>query len=144
VFFALCDAGSPLLRAGGKGPFEKRRRTRGLRELARETLNDSGYKVLLASDGQHALEEFRRCPGIDLALLDVVLPKLSGPQVYGRLQESNPNLPVIFATGYSPDLILLQKVQQQGLPVLQNPYSSKDLLRKVRKTLDNRVPVAQD
>jgi two-component system, cell cycle sensor histidine kinase and response regulator CckA len=116
----------------------------GLRALAHETLTGLGYKVLLAADGQQALQEFERCPELDLALLDVVLPKLSGPEVYARLQEVNPNLPVIFATGYSPDLDLLQRVQQQGLPVLQKPYSSKDLLRKVRQTLDSRAHVAHD
>ena len=110
-----------------------------LRQLAQETLTALGYNVLLAADGQQALQEFQRSPGTNLVLLDVVLPKLSGPEVYAKLQETHPSLPVIFATGYSPDLAVIQKVQQQGFPVLQKPYSSRSLARAVRKTLDSQV-----
>jgi CheY-like chemotaxis protein len=87
---------------------------------------------VLAADGEQALQEFRsHRDHIDLALLDVVLPKLSGPEVYARICKEKPNLPVVFATGYSPDIALLQKVQQQGLFVLQKPYSPRDLARTV-------------
>lgn len=117
----------------------------GLRQLAQETLTRLGYNVLLAADGLQALQKFRQSPEIHVALLDVVLPKLSGPEVYAKLQETHPSLPVIFATGYSPDLALIQKVQQQGFPVLQKPYSSRSLARTVRKTLDSQArPVSSD
>jgi signal transduction histidine kinase/CheY-like chemotaxis protein len=111
----------------------------GLRLLAYETLVNLGYQVLLASDGESAMREFRaHRDRIDLALLDVVLPKLSGPEVYARICEEKPDLPVVFATGYSPDIALLQKVQEKGLPVLQKPYSPRDLARTVREALDRR------
>jgi two-component system, cell cycle sensor histidine kinase and response regulator CckA len=111
----------------------------GLRQLAHETLVGLGYQVLLASDGEQAVGQFRaHRDKIDLALLDVVLPKLSGPEVYARICEEKPDLPVVFATGYSPDIDLLQKVQEKGLPVLQKPYTPRDLARKVRETLDRR------
>jgi two-component system cell cycle sensor histidine kinase/response regulator CckA len=115
----------------------------GLRQLAQETLVGLGYEVVLATDGEQALQEFRsHRDRIDLALLDVVLPKFSGPEIYARIHEEKPDLPVVFATGYSPDLALLQKVQQQGLPVLQKPYSPRDLARKVREALDRRPHLA--
>jgi two-component system cell cycle sensor histidine kinase/response regulator CckA len=111
----------------------------GLRELAYETLVNLGYQVLLASDGDEAVRKFRaHRDEIGLALLDVVLPTLSGPEIYARISEEKPDLPVVFATGYSPDIALLQKVQAKGLPVLQKPYSPRDLARKVRETLDRR------
>lgn len=114
----------------------------GLRELALETLTRLGYQVVLAADGEEALEQFRiHRNRLDLAVLDVVLPKLSGPEVYSRIHSEKPDLPVIFATGYSPDIALLQEVQQQGLPLLQKPYSPRDLARKVREALDQHVPV---
>ena len=65
-----------------------------------------------------------------------MLPKVAGPEVYARLQKQRPDLPVIFATGYSADLGLLQSVMERGLPVLQKPYSPRDLGRKVREALD--------
>jgi two-component system cell cycle sensor histidine kinase/response regulator CckA len=73
----------------------------------------------------------------------VVLPKLSGPQSYARICQIKAGVPVIFATGYSADIAALQKAQQQGLPMLQKPYSPRNLARKIRETLDQRqlVPV---
>jgi PAS domain S-box-containing protein len=112
----------------------------GLRQLALETLTNLGYQVVLAVDGEQAVQEFHaHRDRIDLAVLDVVLPKLSGPEAYARICAEKPDLPAIFATGYSPDIALLHKVQQQGLPVLQKPYAPRDLARKVRETLDHRA-----
>ena len=111
----------------------------GLRELAYETLANLGYEVLLASDGEEAVQIFQaHRDELDLALLDVMLPKLNGPEIYARIHDEKPDLPVVFATGYSPDMALLQKVQEKSLPVLQKPYSPRDLARKVRETLDRR------
>jgi two-component system cell cycle sensor histidine kinase/response regulator CckA len=111
----------------------------GLRELAYETLVNLGYKVLLAADGEEAMRIFQaHRDEIDLAVFDVVLPKLSGPEIYARIHSEKPDLPMVFATGYSPDIALLQKVQEKSLPMLQKPYSPRDLARKVRETLDRR------
>jgi two-component system cell cycle sensor histidine kinase/response regulator CckA len=116
----------------------------GLRELAFETLTNLGYKVVLACDGEQALQEFQvRRDQIDLLLLDVVLPKISGPHVYSLVSEIKPGVPVIFATGYSADIASLQQARQQGLPMLSKPYSPRNLARKIRDTLDQRLPVAQ-
>ncbi len=111
----------------------------GLRELAYETLAGLGYRVLIASDGEEAVQMFQaHRDEINLVLLDVMLPKLNGPEIYARIHDEKPDLPVIFATGYSPDMALLQKVQEKNLPMLQKPYSPRDLARKVRETLDRR------
>lgn len=110
----------------------------GLRQLATETLSRLGYNVIAAADGEQALSEFGRHQDvIHLALLDLILPRLNGPEIYDRICSVRPDLPVVFATGYSADFALLQKIQQQGLPVLQKPYTARDLARKVREALDN-------
>lgn len=116
----------------------------GLRHLAVETLSGLGYEVLVANDGEQALAEFQRNRSrISLILLDVVMPRLSGPELYERICADSPGFPVVFATGYSPDIALLQKVQAKGLPILQKPYAPRDLARKIRETLDlHRQPVA--
>ena len=114
-----------------------------LRELAFETLTNLGYKVVVAADGEQAVKEFAKCPEkFDLVVLDVVLPKLSGPQSYARICEIKPDVPVIFATGYTADVAALQKAQQQGLPMLQKPYSPRNLARKIRETLDHQHSVS--
>jgi len=108
----------------------------GLREIARQTLSQLGYHVLVAVDGEEAVEMFRiHHATIDLVLLDVVLPKLSGPEAYSCMNKERPGLPVLFTTGYSPDTSMLRSVQQQELPLLQKPYTPRDLARKVREAL---------
>lgn len=110
----------------------------GLRQLAFETLTHLGYHVLLASDGEQAISEFiLNRNHVDLALLDVVMPKLSGPEVYARICAEKAGVPVIFATGYSADISVLQKAQQLGLPIIQKPYSTRNLARKIREALDH-------
>jgi len=112
----------------------------GLRQLAYETLTNLGYRVLLAADGERALEEFQKAPGrIHLALLDVVLPKMSGPEICARMREKRPGMPVIFVTGYGADKSTLQQTRQEGLAVLQKPYAARDLARTIRDTLDQRA-----
>ncbi|HEX4004255.1 MAG TPA: response regulator [Candidatus Acidoferrales bacterium] len=134
---ALADNNKPM--DGGSETLLVAEDHEGLRQLAYETLVNLGYTVLLAANGEEAVAQFgAHREEIDLALLDVVLPKLSGPEVYARISEGKPDLPIVFATGYSPDLALLQKVQQKGLPVLQKPYSPRDLAHKVREALDRR------
>jgi len=112
----------------------------GLRHLAVEVLTNLGYRVLAASDGEQALQEFsKHQSNLNLVILDVMLPKRSGPEIYARISAKSPDLPVIFATGYSADLAMLREVQQRGLPVLQKPYAPRVLARKVRETLDQHA-----
>lgn len=112
----------------------------GLRQLATETLTKLGYNVIAAADGADAVRAFRaHGDQIHLALLDVVLPKLNGTEIYSHMSAENPEIPVIFATGYSADFALLHKVQQQRLPILQKPYTARELARKVRETLDRHA-----
>jgi len=111
----------------------------GLRELARETLANLGYDILLASDGEEAVRVFQaNRERIDLLLLDVVLPKINGPEAYARISAEKEDVPVIFATGYSPEMELLHNAQERGLTILQKPYVPRELARRVRETLDRQ------
>ena len=120
-----------------------------LRQVAHETLAGLGYQVILAVDGEDAIHKFSaNSRRIDLALLDVMLPKLSGTEVFARIRKENPELPVILATGYSPDIAQLDRVRKHGLPILQKPFSPNELARRVREALDRRqelvLPLASD
>ncbi|HUJ41833.1 MAG TPA: PAS domain S-box protein [Candidatus Acidoferrales bacterium] len=111
----------------------------GLRELVRESLQGLGYQVLAANDGQEALDLFRRHAGkVDLLVLDVVMPRLRGPDVYQRIRELNPLIPVLFCTGYNPDSAQGEALSSH--PVLQKPYPALELARAVRQLLDQRGP----
>jgi two-component system, cell cycle sensor histidine kinase and response regulator CckA len=111
----------------------------GLRELARETLANLGYEILIACDGEEAVRLFQaNRDRVDLLLLDVVMPKVNGPEAYARISAEKVGVAVIFATGYSPEMALLQNAQERGLTILQKPYLPQDLARRVRETLDRQ------
>jgi two-component system, cell cycle sensor histidine kinase and response regulator CckA len=113
----------------------------GLRELAQETLEALGYHVVLATNGTEAVEHFKANPDqIDLAILDVVMPGLSGPDAYSEMSVIRPNLGVVFATGYTAEAASLASLVEKGATVLQKPYSAKSLGQAIRKGLESRQP----
>ena len=92
------------------------------------------------ANGEEAVKEFHAHRSeIALVLLDVVLPKLSGPNVYAHINAESPDIPVVFVTGYSADTEILRTVREKGLPFLQKPYSPRDLAQKIRDTLDRNA-----
>ncbi|MBI3668844.1 MAG: PAS domain S-box protein [Acidobacteria bacterium] len=110
----------------------------GVREMARMTLESLGYRLLLAANGAEALVLFLAQPdSIALVVLDVVMPKLAGPDAYLKMCETKPGLPVIFTSGYSAEMHSLSAVLQQGAAALQKPYGPSLLGRRVREILDH-------
>ena len=108
-----------------------------LRELARHTLASHGYRVIFASNGLEALRLFEaNSKEIRLALLDVVMPVLSGPDAYSQMCTIKPDLRVIFTTGYTAESASLNHKIEEGAVFLQKPYSPQTLARAIRSTLD--------
>jgi len=108
-----------------------------LRELARHTLASFGYRVIFAHNGLEALRLFEaNSTEIRLALLDVVMPLLSGPDAYSQMCAIKPGLPVIFTTGYTAESASLNHKIEKGAVFLQKPYSPQTLARAIRSTLD--------
>jgi len=115
----------------------------GLREAAQEMLQRLGYRVILASNGAEATELFKANFGkIDLVILDIVMPHLSGPAVYSQMAAIQPELRAVFATGYTAETASLNSTLEKGVPILQKPYSIKNLGQIVRSTLDRARPVS--
>lgn len=74
----------------------------GILELTREVLEEAGFEVVAAADGQEAWEAFQAAPEVwDLALLDLVMPRLHGAELAFRIQALRPDLPILFMSGYS-------------------------------------------
>ena len=114
-----------------------------IREMARQSLLQLGYKVLSAGDGEEAMrlvEQERPA----LAVLDVIMPKLGGTAVATQLKERFPDLPVIFTSGYSQDganlPIGIGPTGTGRMRYLQKPYSPSALSKLVRNVLDIDVP----
>jgi PAS domain S-box-containing protein len=108
-----------------------------IRGLAEKILTSHGYKVLIACNGEEAVELFRQHgKGIAIAVLDVVMPKKGGKQAYDEMVATDPGLKVLFLSGYSADAIHDSFVLISGIPFLQKPFGPGDLARKIREVLD--------
>ena len=109
-----------------------------LRTLIREVLELYGYRVLDAPSGAAALEVVSQ-PGthVDLLLTDVIMPGMNGRELADQLAARQPDLKVVFASGYTADALTRYGVEQ-GSGYLQKPFSPKVLAMKVREVLDSR------
>ena len=97
-----------------------------------------GYDVILTEDGHEALELFEQHRGkIALALLDVVMPGAGGREVYERIRVLDPNLPVLFSSGYSSTSIHKQQILERRMELIEKPYEMRELLHRIREMLDS-------
>jgi len=109
----------------------------GIREMAQSVLKAKGYHVLVAHDGEEAIEVLTAHRGlISLVILDVIMPRRSGPEVFAAIKAIQPGVAVIFATGYSNETASLADLVERGVAVLRKPYSPSMLSRRVREVLD--------
>ena len=109
-----------------------------IRGLAERILTGFGYTVLVARNGEEAIEMFRRKKEIVLAVLDVVMPRKGGKEAFEAMRKENPNLKVIFMSGYSANAFHESFILTAGVPFLQKPFSPTILARKVREVLDGK------
>jgi two-component system cell cycle sensor histidine kinase/response regulator CckA len=108
-----------------------------VRHLAEHTLISNGYRVLIACDGQEAVDIFRRHgKEIAIVVLDMVMPNKGGKQAYDEMIATIPGLKAIFMSGYSANAIHDSFVLHPGIPFLQKPFGPSDLARMVREVLD--------
>jgi CheY-like chemotaxis protein len=106
--------------------------------LGRQILERAGYTVFTARDGEEAVEVFKQHDGkMNLLLFDVIMPQLDGHKAYERIREMQPDIPVLFTSGYNENAVHTSFVLHEGTALLQKPFASEDLLRAVRGVLDN-------
>ncbi|MGA7806962.1 response regulator, partial [Bradyrhizobium sp.] len=104
-----------------------------------ETLRDLKYGVREAADGAAALKLLDSDPSrIDLLLTDVVMPGMNGRELASALQGRQPELKVLFMTGYSRNAIVHQGRLDPGVSMLQKPLTQAMLAAKIRDLLDQR------
>ncbi len=108
-----------------------------LRALVRKVLERCNYEVIDAESGAAALAVWQRDKfHIDLLLTDMVMPDgVTGRQLAERLKADNPNLKIIFTTGYSPDLVGKDIPLREGVNFIQKPYPPQKLVDTVRAGL---------
>jgi len=129
--------GTPAEAPGGLETILLVEDTQTLREVIRETLEESGYTVLLASNGEEALALARQREGpIDLLLTDVVMPKLGGGDLARLLLALRPGIRVLYMSGYTNGAISQHSVLGEGVMLLEKPFTGDKLARAVREALD--------
>ena len=113
----------------------------GMRAVADEILTSHGYTTILAADGLEALRLFRQDPTrIDLAILDVATPGLSGTEAFAQMSVIRPDLPVVFTSGHTAESASLNSKISAGAAFLQKPFALKALCQIVRSTLNRHRP----
>ncbi|MFH1491082.1 MAG: ATP-binding protein [Pseudomonadota bacterium] len=110
-----------------------------IRRLGEEILTRYGYSVMLASDGESALDLYRKADGkIDIILLDLIMPGMGGRQCLENLIKIDPRVKIVIATGYSFDGYTRETIQKWSQGVITKPYDLKKMLRIVRQVLDKK------
>jgi two-component system, cell cycle sensor histidine kinase and response regulator CckA len=109
-----------------------------VRNLGRTILEKFGYTVLLADDGQEAIDIYRRDPAqIDLILLDLTMPRVSGRDALHQLLEIRADVRVLIASGYSAEHLSAED-HEHICGFVNKPYRPDDLALAVRTALDRR------
>ncbi|HXA50779.1 MAG TPA: ATP-binding protein [Candidatus Acidoferrum sp.] len=107
-----------------------------LRELAHMMLKRLGYQVILAQNLAEAVELSAGFSGhIHLLLTDVVMPGGSGSDLAREITAARPGIPVLYMSGYTDNIIVLQGILRAETPFLQKPFTAENLQRKVREVL---------
>jgi CheY-like chemotaxis protein len=105
-------------------------------EIGRALLETMGYRVITAKDGEEALALYeKQGSGIDLVLLDVVMPGLGGGEVFDRLKAMNPDLKCLLLSGYSIDGEASEILQRGCDGFIQKPFKLRDLSKSIREIL---------
>jgi PAS domain S-box-containing protein len=108
-----------------------------LRKLAQRVLSAAGYSVIAAASGNEARAMLDAHPGpVSLLLTDVVMPEMGGRAIAESLLETNPGIKVLYMSGYTDDVLSRHGVLEEGLHLLNKPFTPVRLLRSVREVLD--------
>jgi CheY-like chemotaxis protein len=110
-----------------------------LRSLARQSLEKQGYRVIDAPDGASALEIAANHIGaIHLLLTDVVMPGMNGRELAQRISEVRPATKILYMSGYTENVIGRNGTLDEGVRLLQKPFTLHDLRTRVREVLDSK------
>ena len=134
---ALPRAGSPVSLPRGSATILVVEDEAAVREVAATMLQELGYRVVEAADGEEALRLFgQHGPSIDLVLTDVVLSgRVRGRDIADQIAALRPGLPVLYMSGYTENSIVHHGRLDPGVALLAKPFSRTQLARKVSELL---------
>jgi len=110
-----------------------------VQRLAEYVLKSLGFQVMLAKDGQEGLDTYKEhTEGIDLIFTDVLMPHLHGPAMADRIREISPEIPVLYASGFTGNSLenaFDGYPEERVQPLLPKPYIARQLAAEVSKVL---------
>ena len=108
-----------------------------VRIVMQRSLEHLGYEVIVAPDGEHALELLRtRNAAFDLIIIDMIMPNMAGDELFRRLREIDPDASVLVASGYSSDGRTKALLEKGALGFIPKPFAIEELAAEVRRCLD--------
>jgi two-component system cell cycle sensor histidine kinase/response regulator CckA len=111
-----------------------------VREVMQITLRKFGYTVYEATDGENAIHMFTEHKNeIQLAIIDMIMPKKSGAEVFKSIKKIKPDIKAVFISGYTADRFGSGSVPKEGPELIQKPFSPDSFMKKVREILDRNV-----
>jgi len=114
----------------------------GVRRLSRRILENAGYHVLVAANGEEAerlFTETMKASGlVDLLVTDIIMPRCGGPELFRRLHQRAPKLRVLYMSGYTNQSSAQQAEIDAGLPFVQKPFTAIEFQQRVRESLQRR------
>jgi signal transduction histidine kinase len=107
-----------------------------IRETGKELLQARGFHVITAQDGHEAVEIYRRQgAGIDLVVLDMIMPRMGGSETFDRLRQINPDIKVLLSTGYSIEGQAADIVNRGCAGFIQKPFNMAELTKKIMEII---------
>jgi len=107
-------------------------------EIAGELFKELGYKILIARGGKEAIEIYEKNKDlVDVVILDMIMPDMSGSVTYDRLKEIDPHIKVLLSSGYSINGQATEIMDRGCDGFIQKPFKVKALSQKLRNILDN-------
>lgn len=109
------------------------------RRVAYRILSEAGYRVLEAEDGDEALDALHSARmGVDLVMIDVVLPGMDGVELANQIREGWPDQRILFTSGYAAQILAEHGLETLDVPFLAKPYTRDEALAKIKEALDAR------
>ncbi len=108
-----------------------------IREMFKEMLSDKGFKVITAEDGLKGVEKFEKSSSIDLIILDMNMPRMSGKETFFKLKQIKPDVKIIVSTGYTLDNDVRTLLKNGAVGFVHKPFRGEELFSVIEKTFES-------